>query len=91
MKKVLADVKAYFDSEVGRTISADLLPSNTALARGDIGDIKKLMALMLSCAVYCDQKDELISRILAMDSDSTNILMLKISKVGGHVHCFRTH
>ena len=71
-----------FDAQGRDALSSEQLPNALAIAKdGDLEELRKLISLLLSCAVQCDDKETFVGRILAMDDSLQKALMHSIEQI----------
>ncbi|XP_064605295.1 LOW QUALITY PROTEIN: protein Hook homolog 3-like [Liolophura sinensis] len=82
LKKVLKGIMDYYSDNLGLHIQDFPMPDVSAIGEcGDKGELGRLLQLILGCAVNCDDKQEYIQRIMAMEESVQHVVMNAIQEL----------
>ncbi|KAK1792807.1 hypothetical protein P4O66_012717, partial [Electrophorus voltai] len=78
-------IKAYYQETLQQLVTMPLpnvlVLGRTPLTEQGLGEVKKLLLLLLGCAVQCEQKEEYIERIQTLDFDMKAAIASHIQEV----------
>ena len=80
---LLRNVK-FFYHEILKQLIVMGLPNVVKIARdpeGEVGEVKKLLLLVLGCAVQCEKKEEFIENIKQLDLTTQHAIVLHIREI----------
>ncbi|XP_063726997.1 protein Hook homolog 3-like isoform X3 [Symsagittifera roscoffensis] len=89
LKKVVQFVTSFYQEVLFQELDDQLLPDETRIAADCDGEeTSKLLRLVLGCAINCDQKEEYISGIMALEQsiqqDVMNAIQILMSATNIH-------
>ncbi|XP_011162542.1 protein Hook homolog 3 [Solenopsis invicta] len=82
MKKIVEAVMEYYVECLNQQLTGYVKPDATKIGeRCDIDELRRLLQLVLGCAVNCDQKQQYITRIMGMEETVQQAIMQSIQEL----------
>jgi len=82
LKKILQGILSYYSDVLGQHINDFHMPDVNIIGEtGDPLEMGRLMQLILGCAVNCDDKQEYIQRIMALEEKVQHVVMNAIQEL----------
>ncbi|KAK3913406.1 Protein Hook-like protein 3 [Frankliniella fusca] len=86
LKKIVEKIVDYYQDNFNQTLPDSVKPDvNRIGEQGDEAELGKLLQLVLGCAVNCNQKQDYITAIMAMEEDVQQVIMQSIQALEGNV------
>lgn len=87
MKKIVEAVMEYYVECLNQQLSGYTKPDATKIGEHcDTDELRRLLQLILGCAVNCDQKQQYITRIMGMEETVQQAIMQSIQELESSVH-----
>jgi len=87
MKKIVEAVMEYYVECLNQQLSGYVKPDATRIGEHcDSDELRRLLQLILGCAVNCDQKQQYITRIMGMEETVQQAIMQSIQELDSSVH-----
>lgn len=82
MKKIVEAVMEYYMERLNQQLSGYVKPDATKIGEHcDSDELRRLLQLILGCAVNCDQKQQYITRMKSMDETVQRAIMQSIQQL----------
>ncbi|XP_075249122.1 protein Hook homolog 3-like isoform X3 [Convolutriloba macropyga] len=82
LKKIVQFIISYYQEVLFQDLSDEVLPDETRIAADCDGEeTSKMLRLVLGCAINCDQKEQYISGIMALEESIQQDVMSAIQKL----------
>lgn len=86
LKKIVEKIVDYYQDSFNQTLPDSVKPDvNRIGEQADEAELGKLLQLVLGCAVNCNQKQDYITAIMAMEEDVQQVIMQSIQALEGNV------
>lgn len=87
MKKIVEAVMEYYVECLNQQLSGYIKPDAIKIGEHcDTDELRRLLQLILGCAVNCDQKQQYITRIMGMEETVQQAIMQSIQELESSVH-----
>lgn len=87
MKKIVEAVMEYYVECLNQQLSGYVKPDATKIGEHcDSDELRRLLQLILGCAVNCDQKQQYITGIMGMEETVQQAIMQSIQELESSVH-----
>ncbi|XP_077326523.1 protein Hook homolog 2 isoform X2 [Lithobates pipiens] len=82
LKKVLQSVLEYYHDVLGHPVSEDRIPDVTLIGEfSNTAELRKMVQLVLGCAISCDKKEEHIQQIMTLGESVQQAVMESIQEL----------
>lgn len=86
LKKIIEKIVDYYQDNFNQLLPDSVKPDVNRIAEyGNEAELGKLLQLVLGCAVNCNQKQDYITAIMAMEEDVQQVIMQSIQALEGNV------
>ncbi|XP_012263739.2 protein Hook homolog 3 [Athalia rosae] len=87
LKKIIEAVTEYYVECLNQQLSGYVKPDATKIGEHcDNNELRRLLQLILGCAVNCNQKQQYITRIMGMEEVVQQVIMQSIQELEGCMH-----
>lgn len=87
MKKIVEAVMEYYMECLNQQLSGYVKPDAIKIGEHcDSDELRRLLQLILGCAVNCDQKQQYITKIMSMEETVQQAIMQSIQELDSSVH-----
>lgn len=87
LKKIIEAVTEYYVECLNQQLSGYIKPDATKIGEhSDNMELRRLLQLILGCAVNCNQKQQYITRIMGMEEAVQQVIMQSIQELEGCMH-----
>lgn len=87
LKKIVEAVMEYYVECLNQQLSGYIKPDATKIGEHcDSHELRRLLQLVLGCAVNCNQKQQYITRIMGMEEAVQQVIMQSIQELEGCMH-----
>ncbi|XP_029164768.1 protein Hook homolog 3 [Nylanderia fulva] len=87
MKKIVEAVMEYYMECLNQQLSGYIKPDAIKIGEHcDSDELRRLLQLILGCAVNCDQKQQYITKIMSMEETVQQAIMQSIQELDSSVH-----
>lgn len=82
LKKVLQSVLEYYQDVLGHPVSEDRIPDVALIGEfSNTAELRKMVQLVLGCAISCDKKEEHIQQIMTLGESVQQAVMESIQEL----------
>ena len=84
LKRVMAEIKGFVCEYLHQPFDDTLVPDLMVIAKREGGheeELRKIVIVLLECAIHCEKRETFVQRILTLESGSQAALMREIEQV----------
>ncbi|KAH0540203.1 protein Hook homolog 3 [Cotesia glomerata] len=87
LKKIVEAIMEYYSEFLSQPLSGFIKPNSSKIGEhNDFDELKKLLQLVLGCAINCTQKQQYITSIMKMEETVQQAIMQNIQELDNSLH-----